>query len=353
MTGVSRSFKGQALLDTPRRQKAFLERNALGWEEGQRQYLRDWHELPRTRTVRDYPPQVDLELSSVCNLKCPMCFTLNDAFKSGVQPALMEFGLFTKVIDEIAGRVHKIHLSLRGEPTLNQDFIKCVAYAKRKGIGEVSTVTNGSRLDLDFFIAAAKAGMDRFSISIDGLEAEYNRIRAPLAFRDILQNIRQIHDYKMRHGMIKPVIKVQAVWPSIRANPTEFYRTLAPYVDLVSFNPLADWRHTDSNIEYEENFSCSTLYQRLVVGADGRIIMCINDEYGEVLLGDAQTQTIYEVWHSSQMAKIRQLHAEGQWGELGPCKRCLLPRKTEMSETALVEGREIVIENYTNRPQTL
>lgn len=353
MTGAPRSFKGQALLDTPERQKAFMDKNALGWNSGYRQYLQDWQELPRTRTVRNYPPQVDLELSSVCNLKCPMCFTLNEAFRSGVQPALMEFSLFAKIIDEIAGNVHKIHLSLRGEPTLNRDFIKCVAYAKRKGIGEVSTVTNGSRLDMDFFIAAAQAGMDRFSVSIDGLEAEYNRIRAPLAFSDILRNIKQIHAYKTRHGMVKPVIKVQAVWPSIRANPTEFYCTLAPYVDLVSFNPLADWRHTDSDIEYEDNFSCSTLYQRLVVGADGRIIMCINDEYGDVLLGDARTQTIHEVWHSSQMAGIRQLHAEGRWRELEPCQRCLLPRKTETSERAVVDGREIAIENYTKRPQTL
>ena len=54
-----------------------------------------------------------------------MCFTLNDEFKR-VNHTFMEFALFKRIIDEIAGKVYKIHLSLRGEPTLNPEFINCV-----------------------------------------------------------------------------------------------------------------------------------------------------------------------------------------------------------------------------------
>lgn len=239
------------------------------------------------------------------------------------------------------------------ESTLHPNFVECVAYAKDRGIHEVTTVTNGSMLDLDFFVRAAHAGIDRFTISIDGLHSEYDRIRKPLEFAGMLERLIAIHDYRHSQGWIKPVIKVQGVWPAIRPNPSEYYNTLAPLVDLVSFNPLIDWRHKDTNIEYLDGFSCGTLYQRLVVGADGQVIMCINDENGDVIIGNAHQQSISDIWHGTEMRRLRELHKRHEWHLLYPCTRCLHPRKTEFNEVARVDGRCIQIENYTHRSQVI
>lgn len=339
-------------MDTRQRQKEFERKNAIGWEETYPNYIKDWYELPAKKEVRDFPPHVDLELSSICNLKCPMCFTLNDEFKK-VNHSFMDFLLFKRIIDEIAGKVYKIHLSLRGEPTLNPEFINCVRYAKMKGIGEVSTVTNGTMLDLDFFCKAAEAGMDRFTISIDGLKDQYDKIRKPSSFDDILRKLKDIKHYKDAHGLLKPVIKIQGVWPAIRPNPSEFYHTFLPYTDLIAFNPLMDWRHRDSNIEYEEDYYCTSLFQRLVVGADGRVVMCINDELGDVILGDAHNQTIHEIWNGDKLNEIRQMHLRGEWKKLRPCQRCSLPRKTVFDESFVLDNRIIWVENYVNRKQNV
>ena len=143
--------KGHFELDTPERIKEFHKKLATGWEQEYEDYRRLWVELPKKREIREYPLLVDLELSSVCNLKCPMCYTITDEFKSKVKKGFMDFELFKKIVDEIAGKVFSIRLSLRGEATLHKNFMECIEYAKSKGIKEVSTLTHGGNLDLEFF----------------------------------------------------------------------------------------------------------------------------------------------------------------------------------------------------------
>ena len=346
--------KGHFELDTKERTLDYQSKMATGWDKNEYQkYRTQWEELPRTKTIRDYPLLVDLELSSACNLKCPMCYTITDEFKSKVKKSFMNFNLFKKIIDEIAGKVYALRLSLRGEATLHPKFIDCIEYAKKKGIKEISTLTHGGKLNIDFFKKVAEAGIDWITISIDGTEKEYDKIRKPLTFKDTIQRLKDIKEYKEQHNLIKPVIKVQGIWPAIRPNPTKYYETISPLVDLVAYNPLIDYLRKDSEIIYENNFSCSQLYQRLVVGSDGKVMMCSNDEDGENIMGDVFKQTIYQIWHGNALNKIRELHEEEDgFKKIPVCKQCYYPRKAVPDEKAVVGNREIWIENYINRKQT-
>ena len=177
----------------------------------------------------------------------------------------MEFDLFKKIIDEIKNKVPAIRLSLRGEATLNKNFVNCIAYAKENGIKEVSTLTHGFKLTLPFFEEITNAGIDWITISIDGTYETYNDIRKPLKFEDLLKKISDKSDYKKSKNLKKPVIKVQGIWPAIKKDPIKFYKTFKPLVDQVAFNPLIDYLDKDENIEFVENFSCPQQYQRLVI----------------------------------------------------------------------------------------
>ena len=88
--------KGHFNLDTPERIDAFTEKLALGWEREYKEYRRLWVELAKIRQIRDYPLLVDLELSSKCNLHCPMCYTITEEFLSKVNRKYMEFDLSRK-----------------------------------------------------------------------------------------------------------------------------------------------------------------------------------------------------------------------------------------------------------------
>ena len=344
--------KGHYELDTQKRTDEFSKKLSIGWEKEYYKYRSDWIDLAKLRKVSDYPLLVDLELASVCNLKCPMCYTITDDFKKKVKKGFMDLKLFKKIIDEISGKVFAVRLSLRGEATLHKNFIECIQYAKEKGIKEVSTLTHGGNLDLGFFKQCANAGIDWFSISIDGTDEEYNRIRKPLKFNDIIKKLQDIKEYKDTHNLIKPVIKVQGIWPAIRPNPTKYYNTIAPLVDLVAYNPLIDYLRKDHEIVYEENFACPQIYQRIVVGSDGQVMMCSNDEDGEEIIGNAYEETIYEIWHGKKLNDIRTIHnKQDGFKSLNVCKQCYYPRKMVPNEKAQVGSREITIENYINRQQ--
>jgi radical SAM protein with 4Fe4S-binding SPASM domain len=345
--------KGNYSMDTAEREVRFEVFKGEGWEKEYADYRREWSELPKRQEVRDYPLLVDLELSSICNLHCPMCYTITDKFKEQVNTTRMDWDLYCKIIDEIGGKVPALRLSLRGEALLHKRFADCIRYAKSKGIKEVSTLTHGGKLTLPFFEKIVEAGIDWITISADGIGESYERIRKPLKFEALLDKIKAIKKFKEERGLHKPVIKVQGIWPAIRDQAQEYYDTFAPHVDLVAFNPLIDYLGNDTRIEYLEKFTCPQQYQRLVIGADGLVMKCSNDEENREIIGDANKQSIHELWHSEKMNAVRQLHKRDRgFMESTVCKRCYLPRKTE-DEEAEVGDRTFTVKNYVFRIQVV
>lgn len=340
--------------ETIEREKLFDQHRAIGWQDEYNEYRVNWSTLPKEKIVQEYPLLVDIELASVCNLKCPMCYTITDEFKQKVNAKLMDFSLFKKIIDEIGKHVPAIRLSLRGESTLHPKFIECIQYAKDNGTKEISFLTNGSKLDRENFIKMMHAGATWITISFDGLREEYEKIRKPLKYEETLEKIKEIKKIKEEFGTHLPVIKIQGIWPSIRNNPEEFYNTFEPYVDLIAFNPLIDYLQKDTDIVYEENFSCPQLYQRLVIGADGNVMMCSNDEEGNHLIGNINSESVYEIWHGDKLNEVRALHNQRDgFMKIDVCRKCYLPRATESSEKSAVNGREFSILNYINRKQSV
>jgi len=345
--------KGNYSMDTSEREAQFEQYRGEGWETQYRDYRNKWVELAKTQTVSDYPLLVDIELASVCNLTCPMCYTITDEFKKVVNITRMDFDLYKRIIDEIGGKVPAIRLSLRGEATLHTKFVECIAYAKQHGIKEVSTLTHGGKLTLPYFEKIAQAGIDWITISIDGVGDTYEKIRKPLKFNDLLNKIKAIKKYKDGHGLHRPVIKVQGIWPAIEENPQLYYDTFSPYVDLVAFNPLIDYLGNDRNIEYLENFTCPQQYQRLVIGADGLVMKCSNDEENREVIGDINKQSVHEIWHGEAMQKVRELHKRPRgFMDSAVCRKCYLPRKTQ-DEEAQVGARTFIVRNYVHRIQVV
>ncbi len=348
--------KGNYVMETPEREALFHKYLSIGWESGYGDYRRNWLEYPRRQHVSEYPLLVDLELSTVCNLKCRMCYTITDHFRNMVKAELMDFELFKKIISEISGKVHAVRLSLRGEPTLHPKFIDCIRFAKAKWVEEVSALTNGSKLTKEYFTDMIDAGIDWVTISVDGMGGTYEKIRMPLKFKDTFKRIKECKAVKNKRNIVKPVIKIQTLWPAIREDPETFYAAFSPYADLIAFNPLIDYLGKDDNsrMAYEEDFLCPQHYQRLIITADGSALACSNDEEGSLVVGDARAETVYDIWHGEKLTKVRNAHKEKNgFMDIPVCRRCYLPRLTEDKEVSRVGERKFKVRNYVNRSQTI
>jgi len=184
-----------------------------------------WHFYPRIHHVSRFPTHIDLELCNACNLNCSMCYTTTDEFKKNVLKSIMSFELFKKIIDECTqyDSHYSIRLSWRGEPFLNTHIFDMIRYAKKKGIKEVSTLTHGGFLNPEKFEELVSAGLDWLTISFDGVDEVYEQIRAPLKFEESVEKIRKYHEIKKKRNSVKPIIKVQGVWPAVAKNPEKYF----------------------------------------------------------------------------------------------------------------------------------
>lgn len=311
-----------------------------------------WHYFSRMQWVSRFPDHVDIEISSACNMRCPMCYTLTDDFQSRIKKNFMEVDLFKKIVDEcVRYHAYSIRISFRGEPFIHKDAIAMIRYAKKKGIKEVSGLTNGLALTPALFKDAMEAGLDWLTISFDGLGDTYESIRKPAAFTESYEKIKQYKKIKDASHSLKPVIKIQSVWPAIKHNAREYFDAFLPYVDDIAVNPLIDYLHNDKqeDIIYLSDFTCPVLYQRLVIGSDGIVPLCSNDEFNYYPLGDASKESIYDMWHGKRMNEARLLHRKhAAVGKLTPCGKCYLPRKTQ-SVVEEIGDRLVYIYKYINR----
>lgn len=330
------------------------------WNRGKGHRLRylwnrvRWHVYPQLRMAGVYPDHVDLELSSACNMKCPMCYTVTEVFKTSVPHRNMDYGLFCKIVDELAAHhVYSIRLSWRGEPTLNRHFLDCVRYAKQRGIREVDSLSNALWLTPAMFAELVDLQMDWLTISFDGVGETYEKIRAPAKFDEMVQKIRAFSEIKKRKRSVKPVVRIQGVWPAIQENPEAYFDTFEPLVDEVSTNTLLDYLHTDQDIQYIEKFVCPVPFQRLVIGSDGRAFMCINDELGREPVGDARAQSIRDIWNGEPMRRVRAVHQRCEGTKtFSPCRDCYQPRKT-VKVPYPVGARTIYLDELVGRPQVV
>ena len=315
-----------------------------------------WYIYPRLHILPRFPDHVDIETSSACNMRCPMCFTTTDQYKQNVKLTLMKFDLFKKIVDECAAHgAFSIRLSWRGEPTLNPRFLEMARYAKSHGIKEVASLTNMLKLTPQMFEELVDMQMDWLTISFDGMGETYNKIRAPAIFEEAVAKIREFSQIKKRLKSKKPVLKIQGVWPAVKEDPQAFYDTFRGSVDQVAVNPLLDYLRKDEkeSIVYRKDFTCPILWQRLAIGADGLVALCIHDELSHHNTGDANKQSLYEIWNGPALTVARQAHLrhEGVEGYTA-CQECFLPRASEQVTTR-VDNRLITIDNMVNRPEVV
>lgn len=259
--------------------------------------------FPKWYIVSSFPTHIDIETSSACQMRCPMCYTtyMDASFKG-----IMDYRLFTRIIDQaVKGKVYSVKLSWRGEPLLNPRIIDMVRYAKKSGIKEVAFLTNGERLNNRTAEQLVDARLDWISFSVDGLADVYNRIRAPAKFNETVEKVAYMRRYRDHKGYKKPLIRVQSILSAIKDNAESFKKVWKDIADRV--NVIAD-EVRDFNIKemaHNPDYVCPTPWQRMSIAYNGKVHQCISDYAGKWIVGDANIQSLQEIWLGKNFKKLR------------------------------------------------
>jgi pyruvate-formate lyase-activating enzyme len=268
--------------------------------------------------LRRFPPVVRIETTNACNAHCTIC--PHRAMQRPLRE--MDDGLFALVVDECArSGCREIHLHNFGEPLLDPRLAERIRYAKHRGLRRVKIFTNGSLLDEGWARRLIAAGLDEIKISFDGgTRDEFERIRVPLRFDRVLENVCRL--VTLRNAM-RSALHVRAVC-SAAADRRETARILLPVVDSLVFGRVHNWAGTEPlGPRRAVRKPCSRLWRTLTVLAGGEVALCCLDYDGRHLLGriDAAT-SLAAVWHSAAYAEVRRRHAAARQDELPLCRGC-------------------------------
>jgi radical SAM protein with 4Fe4S-binding SPASM domain len=259
--------------------------------------------FPKIYVVAGFPTHLDIEASSVCQMRCPMCYTsyMDSSFKG-----IMKYDLYKKIIDQaVSEGVYSVKLSWRGEPLLNPRIVDIVRYAKKSGIKEVAFLSNGERLSNNISEQLVDAGLDWISFSIDGMDEVYNSIRVPAIFRESVEKVKYLRSYRDKKKQIKPLIRVQSILSAIKNNAEEYKKVWEGIADRVNF--IADEaRDFDlKNMAHDPAYVCPTPWQRMSIAFDGKVHQCITDYAGKWILGNTNVQSLSEIWHGASFEALR------------------------------------------------
>lgn len=265
-----------------------------------------------------FPQVVRVETTNACNARCTIC-----PHRTMQRPiCTMDEATFRRIIDECAKEhCHEVHLHNFGEPLLDKNLESRVRYAKQAGIEKVKIFSNGALLDAERAKGLIEAGLDEIKVSMDGAtRAEFERIRAPLKYDVVVENIRRLAAYRNEAGS-RMRIKFACVSTSDKEATIQ---SLEKIVDRFSFGKIHNWNGEESGSPRSGiRKPCSRLWRTFTILADARVALCCLDYDGRIILGRIdETHSIRSIFNSEAYNRLRILHRTARQDEISLCRNC-------------------------------
>ena len=280
------------------------------------------HHAYKRRLELDFPLYLLIEPTSICNLRCPMCFQSDASFRRKPYWGHMTLSLFKSIVDQAAnGGTKAVTLASRGEPTLVPDFAEMLAYTRGKFL-DVKVNTNATRLTDELMIALLDAEVSEVVLSIDaGDPLTYETLRLGANFDDVLGRVRRFHEIRSSRAGDATYVRVSGVRVSESQDFAKLATVWGPFVDDVGWTPaVMRWDTYANPTAIAAKEPCHYLWERMYVWFDGTTNPCDVDYKSHLSPGNVVNEPIKDIW--LRMLRLRELHEAPGRGGLEPCIRC-------------------------------
>lgn len=233
---------------------------------------------------------VEIETINRCNGKCSFCPVSVGNDKREYKEMSTE--LFSKILDELSGLDYSGDLALfsNNEPFIDKRIVDFARQARTKlPNAHIYLYTNASLLTIE-----------RFRLIIDYLdEIIIDNYNDDLEFNP---NVKVIKEYIDNIPELNKKVKIYLR----KENEVLFSR-----------GGNAPNKHNTKSLK----MSCILPFVQMIIRPDGKISLCSNDAYGQVTLGNANNQTLKEIWFGQEYVKLRALLSKGR-KNIDLCRFC-------------------------------
>jgi radical SAM protein with 4Fe4S-binding SPASM domain len=290
-----------------------------------------------------WPLHMQVELTSFCNLRCPVCPLGTGELHRPAQA--IDVALFERLIEEVGPYLLTLSLWAWGEPLLHPDLERILAAARRYPAATLLS-TNGQNLDHDPVQQALRNQPPAYLIvAIDGLSDQTNsQYRKGARLQPALDGVRALAEWKRRTASSRPVLHCRFL--AMRHNEHELadlrsFATDAGF-DMVSIRALSiidsaeaahrdllpsseslrAYAYQDGRRSGRRGFLCQHAFSFPTVLADGTVVACEQDFNGSQAYGKFAPETSFAaVWRSRHAAAIRKIIRDDP-ARFSFCLRC-------------------------------
>lgn len=277
------------------------------------------------------PPILVIEPTNQCNIDCIMC---PSPTKYNGADNLMDFGLYTGIIDQTKNIAKAILLYFRGEPLLHPEIINMVKYAKKNTNARVILSTNATLLSKKLGEKIIKSKLDDIVFSIDGYTKHtYEKIKIGSNYDHTIKNI---HNFIALKNKMEGKTNITVKLIQLELNDTETesferkWKKLGCNVEISWFNTWANQIPNYNNFsnKFNPNLSdsrtpCADLWFKCVINYDGKVVLCCHDFKEKIILGNLKDQELSKIWNSEKIRFLRNMHIKNMFNKIDLCQKCM------------------------------
>ena len=281
----------------------------------------------KTSYVLGYPNKLVIDTVDTCNLRCVFCPT--GQRKSYRPSAVMSYQNFKEIIDKLGQYLMIVDLNNWGEPLLNSDIYKMIAYTNRYSINSVMS-TNFNLFKPQDAEEMIWSGLDLLIIALDGTTQEtYSKYRVGGDFNKVLENIKILVKKKKERNSQKPVIQWQfLVFKHNEHEIPDVFRMAeelgvdevslrAPYIyqdhalwasskNEHSLYNFSQESHGKIQVTYQNNVVCDSPWTMIAIDAAGNVFPCCGEIEPGGNFGNINTMEIDAIWNGEKYRLARE-----------------------------------------------
>lgn len=283
--------------------------------------------LLRTTRLQSLPVALKVDISPVCNLRCPFCVhgTTDPESRSFHKSQRMSLENFQRLLDEVKGKTSSISLYYLGDPLTHPQLNEICALANRAGIFTYVSTNFSFKLTDAQIENLVTSGLSHLKVCVDGLTQEvYEQTRTGGRIATVLDNLERVCRARERLGT-DIGIEVQYICYEQNIHELKPARELVRKMGIDEFTTFRGADYTMKGI-HPDHFdvtgavsngifsNCYWPYFFMVIKWNGDVIPCCSFRQDEqydpnrpriTTLGNVFETSVAEVWNSKAYQETR------------------------------------------------
>lgn len=265
------------------------------------EYRKAWNNAEKV--TPPIPLNLDIELSTACNLKCPFCFKSNPKLKNNSKNPHMSFATAIRIITEAAKiGIPAIKFNWRGESTLHPDFVQILGYAG--GLAQFHDIIINTNGNYESYKMFGLAHCTKVIFSLDSFKPEiYIKMRVGGILGRVLTNIRQLLNHsKSTKIIVRRVITELNKNDDFKADCKKYFGNAVECSEHYAFDRSSK---TNKNLLKIQRVYCGYPSQRLVIDYKGDVFPCCVDYFEKMKIGSIHKNTLEYLWSCIYIHTLR------------------------------------------------